>query len=698
MKITVRYFLSILLVLSFFIVMISCDSGAENNIKVGTELIPLDMDRFDSFLLLSDFSSEFGYVAVDASSVYILDETFEVKISFPHSFSSFGIYPGEDLSFYITEVGSSDIKKYVIDPDNGITLSETISFNAAENLRIISFFEIDGINYTVVFNTENQSYSIWSDDKNFIGENMYFIPCRFSPDVEEILVPESSVSDECFITRYDSDLNRISSFPLTYPVNSCCWIVSENIVVYDSVFSGQTCLIEADLSSGEENIIVKFKDSVSVHSVVQDNDGYSVFACSLSENILIKTNGKYGAIVDMQENSVNYSPVYDEVRSEEPFTIAIAYSDYESYINPKAEAQFKQWYPNSEIKHLDIGDTDQNDTYSSTLRQKLLANDSDFDLFFILSPSSIPSIIKNEAYKSLDDMTQTIRGFDNYYEQIKNLCIYDGKFFGVPVRIRASAMGVNHELVEKYTIDYDFANDPLTYEELPDFLEKYCKDYDGDGIIDVYFDQYLTLDGNINSFIPTNEIYENSRFNWLHDDVSYDSLYVEMLDYQENEMLQYIKPYDGNNDNVLFFTPTLSNLSVFSDDTSLYTFPITLSENDGAFLFNVYFLCANRYSKLDQKYIDDYLSLYTDPAFATTDYVEAFRPPYIEGKDLSEYNLALYEKLLEKARIKCAPLKDFKSEWNKYRIEFEDQYRNGAISSDKLVDALNNKLKFLING
>lgn len=690
-----------LLILVFSLAITSCDKSQKTTQSSKTELSSIDIKNFDSYLLLANYSSEVGYIAADASNIYILDDSFCVKQSFPHSFSVFSIHPCDDLSFYITQFGSSDITKYALDPDNGMTLCETIPLNVTDDTIVLSFVRIGDVFYSTVLDPEDHSYRILCSDKIYSDDGTVFMPCRTSSAVKDsVYVLESSDEEKWDLIQLDGDFNTVSSIRLDMPVNSCCWIISKDIVVYDTALNGQICLVEANLSSHTEKTIVKFNDFVTVHSVVKDESGYSVFAASGNGNVLIKTDGKYDTIVNLQTNSAVDLPVYNEIRSEDAFTITIAYSDYESYINPKAEIQFKQWYPNAEIVHMDIGTTDQNDTYGSTLRQKLLANDTDFDLFFIMSPDSIPSIVRNEAYKNLNGMSQTIAGFDNFYDNIKDLCSFDGKIFGVPVRIRALAMGVNQDLVEKYNIDYDFANEPLTYDKLPEFLDKYCRDYDGDGSIDVYIDHYISSDDEyVSSFIPLLEVYENNRLDWLYYNVEYDQLLTEMLTFEKNELLRYCKPYNGKTDDVLFMTPTLSNLSVFPDDpTALYTFPITLSENDGSYLFRVYYLCANRYSKLDQKYLDDYLSLYTDPAFATSDNVDAFGQPYIEGKQLSKRNLALFEKMLEKAKVKCSPSKDFKSEWNKYRVEYLQQYENGVLSSDELIDALNIKLKFLING
>ena len=73
--------------------------------------------------------------------------------------------------------------------------------------------------------------------------------------------------------------------------------------------------------------------------------------------------------------------------------------------------------------------------YDDRLRTKLLAGDSDFDLF-ISNAELLRSILENTAYQPLDGYEELTENFDNVLaDGVRGLMTADGGLFGVPMRI-----------------------------------------------------------------------------------------------------------------------------------------------------------------------------------------------------------------------------------------------------------------------
>ncbi|MBR4960898.1 MAG: hypothetical protein IKY52_08385 [Clostridia bacterium] len=130
---------------------------------------------------------------------------------------------------------------------------------------------------------------------------------------------------------------------------------------------------------------------------------------------------------------------------------------------------------------------------TSKLPLKLLAGDSDFDLYL---PSPANAELYYPVYEPLNDYPVIMEQFDTMLDEVREICTYDGKIFGVPAQISVgrSVMGYDAELLaklglslpdENWTLDdfyalakqvraggaYISANEPL---RLPLYVYHFC--------------------------------------------------------------------------------------------------------------------------------------------------------------------------------------------------------------------------------
>lgn len=105
--------------------------------------------------------------------------------------------------------------------------------------------------------------------------------------------------------------------------------------------------------------------------------------------------------------------------------------------------------------------------YNDRLRTKLLAGESDFDLF-VSDSSLLPSILENNAYEPLDSYKHLTDNFDNVLaEGVRNMMTADEGLFGVPMSINFWGC-LEHE--DDYGIPQDW-----TIKELFDLCERIPK-------------------------------------------------------------------------------------------------------------------------------------------------------------------------------------------------------------------------------
>jgi ABC-type glycerol-3-phosphate transport system substrate-binding protein len=75
------------------------------------------------------------------------------------------------------------------------------------------------------------------------------------------------------------------------------------------------------------------------------------------------------------------------------------------------------------------------ETFAEKLRTKLLAGDSDYDIFLINDPTNdnlLSSILTHDLYEPLDNYDGVVSNFNQMYKGIRSMMSNNGKLFGVP--------------------------------------------------------------------------------------------------------------------------------------------------------------------------------------------------------------------------------------------------------------------------
>ena len=115
------------------------------------------------------------------------------------------------------------------------------------------------------------------------------------------------------------------------------------------------------------------------------------------------------------------------------------------------------------------------DVYNEKLRTKLLAGDSDFDIFFLNSPTKdnlLASILNHDLYEPLDNYTDIVNNFSQMYNGISTMMSNKDKLFGVPYGIRASSLVVEDDFNQ---YGYTVPGKHWTYDDLWSLCEEIVK-------------------------------------------------------------------------------------------------------------------------------------------------------------------------------------------------------------------------------
>ncbi|GHU38381.1 hypothetical protein FACS1894105_12270 [Clostridia bacterium] len=168
---------------------------------------------------------------------------------------------------------------------------------------------------------------------------------------------------------------------------------------------------------------------------------------NISFNRLIYSDGT--AIVWDKLNAAIY--VKDSLNNENSIKIIMPKSTrYTFDIEPVVE-QFKSLYDcDVFISEYDPAD------YTDKLRTKLLANDSDFDVFFLQDPNNgmlLNSILENSAFEPLNEYSGVVDNFENMFSGLKSIMTYNGNIFAVPLDVSPYITYGANENFQKYGID-----------------------------------------------------------------------------------------------------------------------------------------------------------------------------------------------------------------------------------------------------
>jgi ABC-type glycerol-3-phosphate transport system substrate-binding protein len=105
------------------------------------------------------------------------------------------------------------------------------------------------------------------------------------------------------------------------------------------------------------------------------------------------------------------------------------------------------------------------------IRLKLLANDSDFDLFCV-SSKNIAHYSKNNAFYDLASSATIVQNFDSMFEGLYDLCVSNNILCGIPVSVNKmqNLWNCNSSLLE--TLNIDLPLKKITWQEFYDWANE----------------------------------------------------------------------------------------------------------------------------------------------------------------------------------------------------------------------------------
>lgn len=121
----------------------------------------------------------------------------------------------------------------------------------------------------------------------------------------------------------------------------------------------------------------------------------------------------------------------DRLTSSEAFTVLLSSPEKLSYYFTGLIEDFNNDYPNININFMNI----PSNSYDTTLNTKVMAKDTDFDLFYI-SSFHIAKYIRNNAIENLEPYSSLSNKFDDMFNGIKKLCSNENnELIAIPIGI-----------------------------------------------------------------------------------------------------------------------------------------------------------------------------------------------------------------------------------------------------------------------
>ncbi len=258
---------------------------------------------------------------------------------------------------------------------------------------------------------------------NFIDDQTIMISSYATVSILNMIVKgyRFDLKEEKVMEEYI--LQNVSNKVCSYDAEGACFYYIDNgkIKKYDTKSSLEIILSTLDTSS-------------------LDTDGNSGYA-----SFFIKRLFYTGDNVILWDNVNNFFMIVDLSSDIEPVRILLsdmvgAHLD----INPVIE-QFEAEY-GCAVQIIEYPE----EVYKNKLRTKLLAADSDFDVFIIKDPTQdnfLDSIIRHGLYEPLDGYDGIVSNFSNMYSGVQSMMSHKGQFFGLPYYLQLySTAAINDDL------------------------------------------------------------------------------------------------------------------------------------------------------------------------------------------------------------------------------------------------------------
>lgn len=723
------YFVMILFIINAFLA--AC--GNNRNKSYDFKEIRVDCDNY---LFVAGIDSQGNIIVADGDSFIIFDDSLNVLKNIPHNIKEpFGcsIY---DNNLYVTTISQNDIYLYSLQ-DNQLLLQDKLS-TGLSNASILRMRAYEDVLYFLVLFKDTDDLSIYSYE--FESESITKLDVSgvewFDCINDKELLISSNVNDKATLSVYNVITRAIEDiYSLKDQVKDFTYTHDMHIL---NIHGGKQ-LISSDLKDGIGMIIYHGAKNALLSGYIQKNGDYYYF-CDTANQLLIKLpiEGIYQSTYTPIESeeiieasisdqgtpepppipghySINQEAIDEELAkiepvSEEDFELVILTDKY-SMPNKGADAIYQRKYPNATIKYELIPDSalvkengnPYESEYDRQLKLKLLANESDFDLFYIKSPETLTQVVHSGGYLDLS-ATKIQECMSRFFEGVVKSCTYNDAVFGLPVYTTFSGLQVNDELVRAYEIDYPFKKEPLKFYELPAFAEKYCKDYDEDGKIDVHLTtaHEATLEDGTKSVFNSlvlNTRYETSYINYFRKEGLYQPAILRQID----EVNKLLEPYCLNTQNILdpgclFFGPAgVYRVNPFDNSPVTY---LPVFEDKEVYGATYEYLCGNKFSD-KKEYIIEYLSCIGD-ALNLSDRNLIYKDPtvyekYFSNVQIDREHFDFYQRIVDHSVPSAILSWDSLRELHDAMDKDRKLYDEGQISLDTLYERYNQKLELIFN-
>lgn len=348
---------------------------------------------------------------------------------------------------------------------------------------------------------------------------------------------------------------------------------------------------------------------------------------------------------------------------------------------------FAMLYPNTNIVFEEI----PAEKYDEILSKKLMAGDSDFDIFSIMSMKA-HNYIKYDSMEDLNSYPEIVQLFHDMFDGFLSLSSYKDKIFGIPMYFKNSGIvfKINRELKEKLNIQIPNSN--WTWDDFYNIGRK-IKQLNGNFYI-------MQMSKREFWFFCMQNIYDSIYTNRIEGNVNYKTQeYEDMLIqfkkfYDEKLILDETRNF-GVADNILFQSTISPQYDIIGDFISV---PV-LNKKKSYPVLGLSYFCINKNSKnkdLSAAFLKECIS-------KSTQSEDKMVNSPILYKDQSLYKESKYHKLISSNNfykfyeelVKYSK-RDETLDLSNILYPYVEEYIDGKISVDAAIQKIDRKIRMII--
>lgn len=292
------------------------------------------------------------------------------------------------------------------------------------------------------------------------------------------------------------------------------------------------------------NIYTWNEKSGSLDKVIKGRDSYLNIKQIDGENMLISNGNNQLSLYALSSN-------IDKIEEDEKRELKICYISSNS-------GEAKLTY-DEVLKNLDtLGFTtelndgfisDSKDEYINTMAKKLLAKDSDFDLFYV--DNDMLQLLKKDYYFDFSVYPLLNEKYDRMYGGVKEISSIDGKLCLIPLAISFQA------IEEDVALSNYSAEMPETLGEFIEYSENVCRDFTSDKV------KLFNASFPHNAVMP---LYNQYASNFMNGNSSADREALKELVMQTEKLLELNSSYENGAKAYFSYSTVFSSEDEMADE------------------------------------------------------------------------------------------------------------------------------------